>query len=205
MKSLQRSIIANITIVLTFALLVSSASAATILRMDVPTLVEHSDAVVIGSITNIVSKVEDDGRVYSTITLKVDEALKGQEQQTLTLRQVGGRDLEADIATVAPGMPQFEEHERVLLFLQRLPEQSESLAVTGMAQGKFRIARGPDNTTDFIIPQLRGLNLFDRPAIEQTTPEIEPKDARQWHLQTHSLQNFRHYLLDLIEIDQEVR
>lgn len=183
------------------ALFSNQAAAATMLRMEVPTLVEHSDSVVIGSVTTISSKQEPDGRVYTTITLHIDESLKGQKRQTLTIRQLGGRDLEADIATVVPGMPQFEENERVLLFLQDLPDQSS--LITGMAQGKFRIARGPDDKTDFIIPQLRGLNLIDAPATDR--PILDPKESHLWHQQTHPLHSFRDYLHRLIELEQKGR
>jgi hypothetical protein len=189
-------------LVLAISLLCTTAAAATVARLDMDGLVERSDAIVIARVTSIEARRHDDGRVYSTIELQVQETLKGSQQTTLTIRQIGGRDLEADIATYVPGMPEFEVEERVFLFLRE--GRGETPSVTGLSQGKFTIAIGPDNGTEFVIPRLSELHLIDDPHARQdrpsaTTPSSELGHRTLFH-QVHDLASFRRHVEELIEL-----
>src|SRR5699024_10939291 len=119
----------------------------------------------------------------------VDESLKGEEKEVIIFRQLGGWDRENDLVTLVPGMPQFQEEERVLLFLhQAQPHFSPS--VTGLAQGKFQIARGPDESTDFVIPNLQGLQII-QPHVDSKAHDLSPLQPDLLHHQTHTLPSLR--------------
>ncbi len=193
---------------ITALLLPSTATAATVLKHDLDSLVRHSDAIVIASVANVEARRHDDGRVYTTVTLEVEEILKGQQRETITIRQVGGRDLEADIATVVPGMPQFEPQERVFLFLNEGSDARPT--VTGLSQGKFSIALGPDESTEFVIPRLSGLHLIaDHRAIRGAPePSLPPEELAERHHQifdqVHELSAFQRDVERIIDLHHEV-
>lgn len=205
MKRLARTISLLILAALTATLFaLSSAGAATVLQMDMPTLVSNSDTIVIAEVTEVRARQEADGRVYSTITLEVDEALKGEPGRTVTVRQIGGRDLEADIATYVPGMPTFEPGERLFLFLATSPDQTS--VVTGMTQGKFQIAEGPDEQTRFVVPQVRDLHHPHRSASPPDAPphQTAPPGVTQLRElglfdQVHEFSAFRQFVEAEIE------
>lgn len=122
------------------------AHAATVPEMSVEELTYASDAVVVAEVVSMKAEVEK-GWVVTTIHLSVDEVWKGEAIDMITIRQRGGRT--AELATSVPGMPTFALGERALLFLEgRRPGR---FVVTGMAQGKFAIARAPEGT-DIVFP-----------------------------------------------------
>ena len=192
-------------------LLFSTAlGAATVLKMDMNTLVTQSDAIVIGEVTSIEARQEQDGRVYTTIDLRIDEAVKGKVGETLRLRQVGGRDREADIATYVPGMPYFEPEERVFLFVTHGADQTSM--VTGMAQGKFHIAVGPDTRTEYVIPQLQDLRVVTpethSPPTDPSSSDLQdipPALLAERHARlferVHEFDTFRHQVRALVDGD----
>ncbi|MBA2663954.1 MAG: hypothetical protein H0U74_16820 [Bradymonadaceae bacterium] len=128
-----------------------TAFASTVLRLDLESLVANSDQIVVGRVAELTSKVEGDGRVYTSITIDIDETLKGEHQRRVVVRQIGGRS--GDLATIVPGMPDFKPAEEVVLFLEHVTARKLPV-ITGMAQGKFHVALGPDESTRFVVPQL---------------------------------------------------
>lgn len=178
--SLRHHIFGAIGILLALVML-PSAFASTVLRLDMQSLVANSDQIVHGRVANLDSYIEQDGRVYTNITIDVDEALKGQPGHQVTIRQIGGRT--GDLATIVPGMPDFKPSEEVILFLERIPSQPMHV-VTGMAQGKFSVAIGPDDKTRFVIPHLGDLHRIPPPASmpqgsTTTPPRIDPNTIRK--------------------------
>ncbi len=201
-----------------FFVLTSSASAATVAKHDLTTLVDQSDTVVIAEVTTTDSTLEDDGRVYTTIEFRVAEVLKGQAGKKFSMRQIGGR---ADgLATRAPGMPEFTKGERVFLFLANFDEHP---IVTGLSQGKFQIAVGPDEETEYVVPQLHGLHLVQpkdlpprrtaedadspdaakSPPVELKPPTINVQDHAQVFRQVHEFRTFRQQVQQVIEQQHE--
>lgn len=200
-----------------FLLFASSAGAATVVKHDLPTLLANSDTVVVAEVTNTESKLEEDGRVYTTISFRTDEVLKGRAGKAFSIRQVGGRA--GDLATRAPGMPEFTVNERVFLFLDNFDEHP---IVTGLSQGKFQIAVGPDEKTEFVIPQLAGLHLVQpedlppranrgsdasddtkSPSLEAKPPRVNVKDHAQVFRQIHEFNTFRQQVIEVIEDQRE--
>lgn len=145
----------------------ASVSAATVMRLDMQSLVANSDQIVEGEVTEVEARVED-GRVFTYTTVRVADAFKGAEAgEVVTIRQIGGRT--PDLATRVAGSPHFQSGERVIVFLEK-PKADALPVITGMAQGKFHIALGPDNLTPYVVPYLGDLALA-----APVLPQIQPK------------------------------
>jgi hypothetical protein len=205
-RSLSRAVAATITLIMMS--LAFSAAASTVLELDLDSLVANSDDIVIGTVTEVESRVEEDGRVYSYIRIAIRETLKGEPGSELVLRQIGGRV--DDLATYVPGMPQFVPREEVFLFIERLPRQNIPV-VTGLAQGKFSIHVGPDGATRFAVPQVAELRTIRRQTIGKPLPEgLSPgnglpdqavlKELRpiRLHETAHELETFKSQVMELV-------
>jgi hypothetical protein len=156
--------IASLSLALVCAM--GAATATTLLRLDMTSLVANSDAIVIGRVAELRPRVEG-GRVLTYVDLEVDEYLLGapadedptdedDQDAPVVVRVLGGRT--AERATRVAGTAVFAHDERVLVFLER-PAPSAPYVVTGMAQGKFRIGVGPDETTRYVIPNLENARI----------------------------------------------
>ncbi|MFU8803064.1 MAG: hypothetical protein ACNA8W_04565, partial [Bradymonadaceae bacterium] len=157
------SVLLSLTCLLVFS---APALASTVVELDLESLVANSDDVIIGKVQSVESRVEEDGRVYSYITISVSEALKGDHEEELVIRQIGGRA--DDLVTYVPGMPEFVAEEEVFLFVERVTAKKIPV-VTGLSQGKFSINVGPDARTQFVVPQARDLHMV-RPQTKEAQP-----------------------------------
>lgn len=143
--------------VLAVGLFCSTASAATVLRMDMQSLVANSDKIVYGTVSDVESRLEK-GRVYTYTEIRVDESVKGQAGESITIRQLGGETEE--LATWVAGMPRFAEGEQVITFLEQTKDPTLHV-VTGMMQGKFKVVVGPDGATRHVVPYLGDISLVN--------------------------------------------
>src|SRR5690554_3541807 len=178
--------------------LASTASAATVERMDLDELVQRSDAVVVAQVADVQTELDERGRVVSIIELRVRETLKGPATQTVKIRQIGGAH--GNIVTRVPGMPSFQVADQGVLFLSGDVELRPT-AVTGLAQGYFRVALGPDNATEFAIPQINSMNLVVRERTQPTpgTSQLRSVSAADLHLQVHELDAFKAQIRALVD------
>lgn len=159
----------------------TSASAATVMRLDMQSLVANSDQIVEGEVTEVEARVEN-GRVYTYTTVLVADAFKGAENgESVTIKQIGGRT--PDLATRVAGSPHFQSGERVIVFLEKSRADAPPV-ITGMSQGKFHIALGPDNVTPYVVPYLGDLALaapapsaVEAKKLEPSAQQEEPKTA----------------------------
>lgn len=149
---------ALVTTTLLLTLLSSSAIATTLLKLSMNDLVDKSEAIVHGEVIEL-TPIKENGRIYTYIALDVKEQLKGASTERVEFRVLGGRI--DDLVTIVHGSPNFALGEEVLVFLER-PVEDKPLVVTGMVQGKFSIAIGPDQKTPYLVPQLGGTPLVER-------------------------------------------
>lgn len=186
--------------VLVMALLVGTYSfAATVVQFDLPRLVDESDLIVVADVAETSSNLEDDGRVYTTTILDVDVVLHGKAPDQLHLRQIGGRD--GDIVTRAPGVPEFDDNERVLLFLRNIDGQ---FSLTGLSQGKFQIALGPDDETEFAIPRVSDSHLVPPQQADDTTADdFDPMSHQDTFHRVHDYEEFRNRIERLLKAQRE--
>jgi hypothetical protein len=135
--------VASLSLLLLVLLASSVALATTVVRMELKALVAESDAIVVGTVSDVDAKVHEDGRVYTHVRVTVDEVLQGEETEEVTIVHIGGRT--EKLATVVHGMPEFSTKERALLFLEK-PEGVKHFVVTGLSQGKFTLTEAEDGT-----------------------------------------------------------
>lgn len=120
------------------AVLAWPALATTMVAVDVPTLSQKAQSIVIGRVTQVASRwTSDKSRVVTDIEVVVTETLKGAAADKVLLVQTGGTV--DDVRQVVHGMPSFTAGEEVFLFLE--PRGASRFATVGMAQGKFQIRR----------------------------------------------------------------
>lgn len=128
----------QIRLVTAVAFLLTSAASATVFQ---PTsdrqLVDRSEAVVVATVREAVSRVRADGYVVTDYRLDVEQTLKGTAAGTITVSEIGGAaggrfTFIADSATYTPG-------ERVMVFLKKRGDGTYFTA--SMAMGKFSFTR----------------------------------------------------------------
>lgn len=120
-------------------LLVLPAHATQVRRLTLEELVEHAETVFAGRC--VARRVEDDpgvGGPVTVLTFQVDRAVKGQPGESITFRQIGGRDKNDARGKLIAGLPRFRPGEEVVLFLYG--ESRVGLrSPVGLGQGKFSI------------------------------------------------------------------
>jgi hypothetical protein len=115
---------------------ISLAGATTLVKMNFGDLARDADAVVVGTVTAIEGEWGPNlNFIHSNITLQVERTLRGQTDDTITLRNPGG--IVGGEGQLAHGVAEFEIGEKVLIFLTRW--EDNSLKVLGYAQGKSRV------------------------------------------------------------------
>ena len=137
-----------------------SASATSMLRVDLPELSRSADVIVHGTVRRLESRWSGDGRLIVTdVEIQVTEALKGEAPGTLVITQPGGRV--GDIGQRVNGLATFAPAEEVVVFLTR--QGSRDFRVAGMAQGKYQVLRSagtagkvealavPESTADTLL------------------------------------------------------
>ncbi|MBX7116849.1 MAG: hypothetical protein K1X64_21160 [Myxococcaceae bacterium] len=131
-------------------LLAWPALASTVVAVDIPTLSQKAQSIVIGRVTKVASRwASDKSRVVTDIEVAVFETLKGTSVDKVLLVQAGGTV--EDVRQVVHGMPSFMPGEDVFLFLE--PRGSARFATVGMAQGKFQLQHG-GAADAWVVPDL---------------------------------------------------
>ena len=124
----------NAGLVIFMALLITSTASAAVFQ--IPTdrqLVEQSDLIVIATPTSSRVELGDSGVPETITTMRVEKRIAGQSGAVIEVRERGGWF--AGRGAIVMGSPQFEEGERVFLFLERTA--SDEFRSSGMALGKF--------------------------------------------------------------------
>jgi hypothetical protein len=119
--------------------LVGSASAATLLALDLGQLVKQSDLVVVAKAEAQRSRrTPADGMIVTDVTLRVLTSLKGSTKPgaAIVATVLGGSV--GDLGLRVPGEASFPEDQSAIVFLRREANSGE-LAVTGMSQGVLPI------------------------------------------------------------------
>ena len=150
----MRSRIAKLVLPITALVLTlaSSATATTVLRMDLPDLVNRADHIVQGRVGQIyVDWDAERNLAFTYISVNVDDPMKGARRSTVLIRQVGGRV--GKISMHVAGMPTFSQGEEVILFLNDL--HNGTFMVVGMNQGKYQI------TQDYAVSNSSGIELYN--------------------------------------------
>ena len=150
-------------------LLATAASATTLLRWDTLELARRSGAIVQGHVRSVHSHYSGDGmRILTDIDVQVDSVWKGTVGDEVRIVQEGG-NIEG-LAQRVDGMASFTEGDEVVVFLDG--PRAERYALTGMAQGKFRVDR---SAVPRAIPEsLNDVELIDPKTKKRMKPDAAP-------------------------------
>jgi len=132
---LRRALLA--TLCLAFG--AASAGATAFVPMPIDDLARSSAAVIVGTVHRVDS-LERAGRIFTEVTLAIEETVKGKVGTMLTLVEPGG--VIGGRREVVFGVPQFAVGELVLLFLAQRPDGSWQ--TNHLALGAFHIGLDAD-------------------------------------------------------------
>lgn len=128
--------------ILSFGLILASclASATTIIPLSVEELAGKSTNIFRGNAAETWTAWNPQHTLIYTYTrFQVTKSLKGQAQQTVTVKQIGGRV--ANTVQKVAGVRHFNPGEHDLLFLQPSKDNDGTFIVTGLMQGNFLLHR----------------------------------------------------------------
>jgi hypothetical protein len=159
-------------LVLFFLCSAQSSFATTVIIPSDDDMIIGARAILRGKVVAIESSFDEQtGRIYTYVTIKVREVLKGQiTERRVVLKELGGQV--GDRTSVIYGNPQFKKGEKVLLYLDTWADGS--LRTYQMFLGKFNIVRdvdtgrevavrsSPDENTTVLQHQLHGHNAPGR-------------------------------------------
>jgi hypothetical protein len=136
--------------VLIFALLAAAqtVSASTFTPISDDDLIISARAIVTGKVVAIESNYDDQqDRIYTYITVKVQQVLKGQiSEGRIVLKELGGQV--GNRGLIVWGNPQFKRGENVLLYLDTWKDGS--LRTYQLFLGKFNIVRDEATGHDYV-------------------------------------------------------
>src|SRR5262249_61601046 len=128
--------------------------------LDTRALVAESDQIVRGRVVAQMARWDDaHERIFTDVTIRVDETFKGARTATLLIRRQGGSVGGIGMRTI--GEVEFAAEEEAFLFLRRIPH-TNLLHTTAPAQGKLRIVR--DRAGARVGSDPRGAPLMTRDA-----------------------------------------
>ncbi len=166
--------------VLAVALLASPAAAIVYVLPTDDSMVERSGPIVYGEVLSATPALRD-GSAFTDFTFEVEEVLKGfVPGGTMVVRQPGGL-LPGGIAMRVQGLPMLAEGDRVLLFLDPLPDAYRPVEFALGIFFEVQTARGPLLIRE---PSLDGeVTLPGDPAAAERARARLPRDSsgfRRW-------------------------
>ena len=133
------------------SLLLSTAQATQVVRMNLKDLAQRAEVIAVGRCTGCSAAWNESKKIiYSTVTIQVREYVKGFAGPELQFRQLGGTA--GGKSLQVPGMPEFTAGQEVVVFLAK--DSIGKLQVLGMKQGKFKIVAGEDGMMQVVAPRL---------------------------------------------------
>jgi hypothetical protein len=128
-------LIKNLLVALALFTAAGQLDASSVVDVNFDQLSRASDRVVAGEVVSVVADRDANGYIYSTVTIRVAEAVPQELVGTdYTFRMVGG-ELD-DASTYIQGMPRFTAGDGVVLFLTETPDSVLGPTV-GLWQGVF--------------------------------------------------------------------
>lgn len=187
-------------LVLSAGLAVPAAATGAVMKyMELDDLVETSDVVVRGTVSDMRTVRDGDrGDVFTRVDIEISETYLGEERESVTVEQWGGTY--QGRTHQIPGDAQFESGEEVIVFLAENRDDSDGpMYLTGLAQSKFDVLTGERaaGASALVVRDLSGLALVRE---EDGTPGNEPIDAGN---ETWTLESFEATLRSLTYTEQQ--
>jgi len=131
----------------------ATAHALSVVPRSFDELVDLAETVVIGTVSHQESRWETPAgyrRIYTYVTLADLKMVKGTvDGNQYVLRISGG--VVGDEAMSIPGMPQFQDGQRYILFVRG--NQRDLFPVVGIGQGVFRVVRDERRGEEIVFTQ----------------------------------------------------
>ncbi|MEZ4437151.1 MAG: hypothetical protein R3F65_32550 [bacterium] len=163
-RSLLRTLVGALALALASPALITPSSAATVVRLDLPQLVEEADLILLATV-EATESFRAGRRIMTRVTLKPGTVVKGSADARVVVVVPGGSI--GGIGQRVPGAASFIAGEDVVAFLSAAgPDGPRS--VVGMAQGKLRVVPGLDGVR--LVRDLEGLTLVVPDADGRLTP-----------------------------------
>ncbi|MFQ6105068.1 MAG: hypothetical protein ACE5OP_12380 [Candidatus Glassbacteria bacterium] len=124
-----------------FLFLIGDAKSTTLIQKDLDDLIIESEHIILGTVIAkssdwSVNYAQRKSLIYTTYTIKVEQAIKGEDKGTLQFRTVGGQS--GSCLLHVPGVPHFDIGERTILFLRsQIPDAI--CDVVGFEQGRYTV------------------------------------------------------------------
>lgn len=137
MKKLDRIRLVTL-VVLVGVLLLPCLGGAAMIKLSLEWLASEADTIVLGPVTSQVSAWNAERTtIYTDVTVKTEEAIKGSPGAEVTFRIAGGTV--GDIGMRTSNDPVFYDGEQVIVFLSTA---SVPVRVIGLHQGKYTVEGG---------------------------------------------------------------
>lgn len=153
-------LIKNLFVVLVLITAVWQLDASTVVSLNFDELSRASNAVVAGEVRAIAADRDANGYIYSTVTIRVAEAVPQALAGTdYTFRMIGGT-LNGQ-STYIEGMPKFAVGDRLILFLNESTDSAMGPTV-GLWQGVFHLdsASGVSDSSRQLVVGVEGVRLM---------------------------------------------
>jgi hypothetical protein len=145
----------------------SVASASVVQALSVEDMSARADLIVQGLVLDQQAAWTRGGRIFTTVRVQVSSRLKGQSDDVIEVKHLGG--IVGGVGQQVEGEAHFQNGQAVLLFLKRTPlHGTPSYRVVGLSQGKFLVKTGPLGTS--AVQDLRGLGTI----AQRGAPIVDP-------------------------------
>lgn len=138
-------------------LFVSGRASAQTHQLRLADLTKEAEVIVVGKVTDVRAEWSSDKtRIFSKVSLSVDEYVKGETPgRTVVITQLGG---EIDgVGELYTHTARFSRDEEVLVFVKK--DGKHNLIVAGGEEGKFRVTKD-ERTGERMIPGGMTLKMF---------------------------------------------
>jgi hypothetical protein len=143
---LRFSVCAAVLTVVQLLLAAQPSHAMVVMKRDFPQLVARAEQIVVGTVTEIGTQLDDSGVPWTLVTLSDLTVLKGDAGPNLVLRFYGGAA--GDVVLHVPDMPNFTIGERDLVFVAG--NGKTVCPFVGVSQGRFHVRLDPERGTEVI-------------------------------------------------------
>ena len=119
-----------------------SASFTQTITSDVESMSKNADLIITGKVVEQNSSWnENNTRIYTQATIRVEEYLKGSNNSGLVIVSYLGGEV-GDVGEMYSHMPRFENNEEVLVFLKK-DDKSTNYKVFNGEEGKINVVMDP--------------------------------------------------------------
>ena len=179
------------------------ADATTVQKFTVSDLAKKSESIVLARVEDETARMDEGTKeIYTYITLKVIEGVKGSKrsdnaknprggEELITIRQLGGTY--GKYISVVPGMPTFQKGEEVVVFLSQ-KDRAGYPWVMGLQQGKYTVTTGEDGLKQ-VRNDVDGLSVVD---LNGTATEVKGST-------TQPLASFLDGIKTQLDLDGQIR